>query len=531
MKYQILKIGTFAFLFGTICSICVAQDSLKPYSFSNECSCVKDIPLYSLESFNLEQALLEDEEWRSEGHETFRFAKPINVDIDIKEDGLMEVLPGNTRIWRLALESKGAFTLSAKFDSFDFTPNTRLFIYNQDKSDIIALKEDKKHKFRDELITRSIEGDQIIIEINEPFDIENESKFNISHINHSYKDLATYTFPCPDWGYGEATYCIEDINCSDGDDWQVEKDAVLLMVIDSCTVCTGILLNNTDQDGTPYVLTADHCYADYESRYGVSYSTAVSNTVFYFNYESPTCDGIDGSKSQYISGASLKANWADTDFCLLELSSTPSASFNPYYAGWYNLNVAATSAATIHHPGGDVKKISLSNPDSSAVSMDYNVQEEVSWGDHWAVYWDNSMTEGGSSGAALFNQNHRVVGQVHGGHSNCQNWNLLPNGEYEQGPHRPTYFGKLYYSWDGDDTITTRLKDWLNPEDDTNELAGLRLIEDFTITSSTSTSGDIVIFNDVSVQSGTDVVVDITESFKATGTLSIPTGCTLEINP
>jgi hypothetical protein len=281
-----------------------------------------------------------------------------------------------------------------------------------------------------------------------------------------------------------------------------------------------------NEDGTPFVLTADHCYTYYETMYNVSYSTAVANTIFYFDYESPTCDGDSGSMSQYISGASLKANWSTSDFCLLELDETPSPSYSPYYAGWYNLDVAATSAATIHHASGDVKKISLSDPDSSAVSMDYGVQVEVAWGDHWGVYWDNSMTEGGSSGAALFNEDHRVVGQLHGGNSNCQYIDA------DEGPHITSYFGKLFDSWDGTGrTSTNRLVNWLDPDDDTDELAGLRLIDDYTITSSTSTSGDIVKFNDVTVQSGTDLVVNITESFKATGTLSIPSGGTVEISP
>lgn len=33
----------------------------------------------------------------------------------------------------------------------------------------------------------------------------------------------------------------------------------------------------------------------------------------------------------------------------------------PYYLGWTRSNIAATNAVGIHHPQGDIKKISIEN--------------------------------------------------------------------------------------------------------------------------------------------------------------------------
>ena len=43
---------------------------------------------------------------------------------------------------------------------------------------------------------------------------------------------------------------------------------------------------------------------------------------------------------------------------------------------------------------------------------------------HWEVYWDpttngHGVTEGGSSGSPIFNQDKRIVGQLSGGSSIC----------------------------------------------------------------------------------------------------------------
>jgi hypothetical protein len=142
---------------------------------------------------------------------------------------------------------------------------------------------------------------------------------------------------------------------------------------------------------------------------------------------------------------------------LLNLMEDPAINpnINVYYLGWDRTNNTASSGVCIHHPKGAQKKISIEN---NAI---YNYSSSICWGTncsqgtspantHWRVYFDDGTTEGGSSGSPLLNQNHRVIGQLHGGADGCP-------------PNVAKYYGRLDISWNGGGTSTTRLKDWLDP--------------------------------------------------------------------
>jgi len=59
-------------------------------------------------------------------------------------------------------------------------------------------------------------------------------------------------------------------------------------------------------------------------------------------------------------------------------------------------------------------------------------------------------TEGGSSGSPIFNDDHRIVGQLHGGYAACGN-------------DLSDWYGRIFTSWEGDGTPETRLRDYLDP--------------------------------------------------------------------
>jgi hypothetical protein len=162
--------------------------------------------------------------------------------------------------------------------------------------------------------------------------------------------------------------------------------------------------------------------------------------TFYWNHESSSCSGSTGPTNQTSSGAALRATNANSDFSLLELNARPSAAYNVYYAGFSRSASAPATGTAIHHPAGDIKKISFENDpvvDGGSYSGGWG-------GDHWRILgWDTGTTEGGSSGCPLFNGNHQVVGQLHGGTADC-------SGGWDE-------FGKLSYSW------SAGLSSWLDP--------------------------------------------------------------------
>src|SRR5439155_17440587 len=99
--------------------------------------------------------------------------------------------------------------------------------------------------------------------------------------------------------------------------------------------------------------------------------------------------------TQTVSGATVLGNYASSDFTLLQMSSAPPQSFNVYYSGWSHSASPATETFVIHHPSGDVKKISHdADPPTDGIN----------WGpNHWRIgSYEQGTTEPGSSGSPLF---------------------------------------------------------------------------------------------------------------------------------
>ncbi|MGB1577873.1 MAG: hypothetical protein ACPG9S_07630, partial [Flavobacteriales bacterium] len=142
-----------------------------------------------------------------------------------------------------------------------------------------------------------------------------------------------------------------------------------------------------------------------------------------------------------------------SDFLLVEVEDPIDDSWIPYFAGWDATGFNGNNGVGIHHPSGDRKKIStFINP-----LINSNV---YALGAHWRVIWastetNHGVTETGSSGSPIFDENHRILGTLTGGASFCDS------------PNSPDYYGKVSYHWDGANPIpeSMRLKAFLDPFD------------------------------------------------------------------
>jgi hypothetical protein len=243
--------------------------------------------------------------------------------------------------------------------------------------------------------------------------------------------------------FGSSGNCNMNVACPDGAPYQNHIRATVMLVSGSNGFCTGSMINNTMNDGTPYVLTANHCYSN------------PANWIFRFNWQSATCNNPNSSPSFVsLSGATLRARRTPSDFCLVEITGglqngTVPASYNTYFPGWDNSDTPPTSAVCVHHPSGDIKKISF---DDNALSS-ANGMGSSEANSQWRLVWDRSTTtEPGSSGSPLFDQNGRIVGQLWGGGASCSNLSS------------PDYYGKVSYSWEpAGSNSTNQLKYWLDP--------------------------------------------------------------------
>ena len=219
------------------------------------------------------------------------------------------------------------------------------------------------------------------------------------------------------------------MSCSEFSDWDAEiRSVAMILTSGGSRICTGALVNNVRQDLTPYFLTANHCLG------------GESNWIFMFNYESPVCNNQNGPTNMTLSGATLLDNGSTSDFALLEISEYPPESYEVHYAGWSAINVAPQEPVAIHHPSGDIKKISFD--DDAGISDAWSGTA----GSHWRIAdWEDGTTEPGSSGSPLFDNNHRIVGQLHGGEASCS-YNVND------------YYGKFSTSWG------LGLSDFLDPD-------------------------------------------------------------------
>ena len=72
---------------------------------------------------------------------------------------------------------------------------------------------------------------------------------------HGYRDANGYNDPSQK-DLNDSDDCNMDVDCPIGDDWELQKNhnkrSVGLMLLMNNSLCSGALINNTENDGTPY---------------------------------------------------------------------------------------------------------------------------------------------------------------------------------------------------------------------------------------------------------------------------------------
>ena len=386
---------------------------------------------------NIEALKQEDAEVDQTGSGPWRFGFNNYTTLNTSNAGSWKTLENGDKIWRLYIECENALTVNLTFSDLILPNGNELYIYNP-KKDFILGKFTQKHTYLGKLGAELVPGSKSIVEYYVP--VGNDLGFvNICTVTHGYRTA----FEFQEKAFGSSGACNMNVNCTDGLPWQQQRNGAVMLVSGSNGFCSGSLINNTLNDGKPYVLTANHCYSD------------PTNWIFRFNWQSVGCMSPGSSPSfQSLSGAVLRARRTPSDFCLVEITgglegnSVP-LSFQPYFSGWNNTDTPPTSTVCIHHPSGDIKKIAFDDDAASAVQAMGSSEAASSW----QVSWDrNTTTEGGSSGSPLFDQNHRIIGQLWGGGASCQNLSS------------PDYYGRLHNSWEPTGSNSTnQLKYWLDP--------------------------------------------------------------------
>ncbi len=363
-----------------------------------------------------------------------RIAIPIGLDIDfVKQASWINDM--NFSYGRLTINAANAKSLSLNFNKFLLPEGTEMYIYNENGNMVtgpITAQENNKNKIWGSSI---YEGGKLTIEVKIPLNTKDELLLNISNVAYGYKKV----FYDRIYGFGQSESCNINVLCPLGNAYQQEKYSVALLLMGNGGIlASGAMVNNTCNLNIPYFLTANHVYLS---------DNNVAQWRFVFQYWSPQCTPSQDDLSNILfNGSTLRANNALSDFCLVELNQTPDISTNITYAGWNNGLVANAGVAGIHHPDGDVMKISQDN--NPIIRSGGNVYNNAT---HWEVHWTQGITASGSSGSPLFDNNRRIIGQLHGGTSLCAT------------PNAPDWYGSFDVSWSGGTTNATRLSNWLDP--------------------------------------------------------------------
>ena len=437
-----MKVGLsfFALLFFT--TISYAQNDSRLAKGINPISTVQKVVL----PVQNNEALLQEELNRRSQNTAPRFALDLEVDITPSTHGNWEISANGALVWRLVIESAGAKSINLGFTKYNMPKEGSMILYSPDYQNIIGPFTPADNEEHEQLWTPVLPSDIIVIEVQLPQKSQSELSLELKYVNHDFL------------GFGAVASgsCNIDVICGALDGWaQIDnyRDIIRSVAVigsEGVTFCTGFLVNNTRNDCTPFFMTAKHCSIT---------SANAPSVVAYWNFENSYCREIgsddnsndgDGSLNIFNTGAIHRAGGSATDFTLLELDDPVSENANAFFAGWSIEAIEPTSAIGIHHPGGDEKRISFDN-DELMLTNGLNSNPDANFTHIRVIDWDHGTTELGSSGSPLFDQNKRVVGQLHGGAAACSN-------------DKSDWYGAFAVSWEGGGTSSTRLKNWLDPD-------------------------------------------------------------------
>jgi len=450
---------TFILLFAFIFQV-NAQNTQRPVPESWNIATIEKVAPIELEKPNLAPLKAEDAVNDLDKSIPWRFGYDHFVDYGLDTAGKWHTLPNGDRIWRVNFISPGALTMNLIFDRYHIPVGGKVYIYNGDHSQILNVFTHQHNNPEEILGTWMVDGQSIWIEYFEPKKVSGQGRLNIGNVIHGYRTLR---YPDTDADNPEALNdsgaCNVDVNCditgtstTANDIKNDVKKSVGMIVVGGNGNCTGALVNNTNNDGTPYFLTANHCLGGSVAGWAFRFNWASDASVADCATNAPS---VDNSFIQTASGGILRASNSQSDMALIEITDAAFFAGSPdvVWAGWNRSTTAVPSLNVgVHHPSGDIQKVcvDLQGATRTATNFNGNPTTQV-----WRIAdWDLGVTEPGSSGSPLFDQNGLIIGKLSGGSAACSGTN--DNGGFD-------IYGRFGVSWDFGTTNSTQLKFWLDP--------------------------------------------------------------------
>ena len=438
-----------------------------PYSFLNNIN-------FSINTNSIIQPSKSEIELASiDNRQAYRVGILKATDLSMSKNGTWINHPNGSKSGFLKIRCESALGLSLFFENFSIPEGAEMFIYNANKKHLIGKFNSITNSNNHLTHTQVIEGEEITIEYFEPNYAIGNLKIDIHKVGYIFRGFEDFLEPfksnSSSFNSKIAEFCQVDVACSpENIGWSEQIDAVVHFTYTDPNyiyVCSSSVINNTSQDCSPYILTAWHCDEPTANQ-------NLNGYTWYWNYQKTSCQPnantsnppkgnetmINGvvkatSGSGTLNNPPSSNQVAGSDFTLIELNTNIPSNYNAYYAGWDRASSSSSNGVSIHHPSGSAKKISTFNSNLSSTS--YN---GGAFNAHWQVYWDattngHGVTEPGSSGSPIFNQDKKIVGQLSGGSSICSSPNSFND-----------LYGKFSTNWASNgSTSGSQLKPWLDP--------------------------------------------------------------------
>ena len=261
-----------------------------------------------------------------------RFAYPVLCNYTMDNSGVWQRLADGTKIWRLKLTIPGALSIHAYYDRFWLPEGSKFFVYSEETqqsigaitSEFIGGSEEDPISFA----TALIYGETVVFEYYQPPSVEENPIVSINRIDYGYRLFHEG---------GRGSECRMEIGGLT--DALVNQSRAVTSIIvpdgSGSAYFTGALVNNTNNDNTPYLLTTGRSVL----HAGLDALGNANAAQWLFLWD----DSTYGNNILSTTGATIVANGnyanqsnLETDFALLRLSQDPRAlpEFFPCYLGW-----------------------------------------------------------------------------------------------------------------------------------------------------------------------------------------------------
>ena len=346
--------------------------------------------------------------------------------------------PSGERAWQGVLQLEEAGWNTLYFDQYQLNRGDMLFITNEE-GEVRGAFTEANNVSSHSLTTAPLYGERLIVYYYPASGERRALPWRLSTITTALLTAVGEELPPAVGGHkgsGSPWFIVKGLECAEATVRHPEVERIarseILLVVRGRFFSSGTLINNSRQDGEALVLTAAHCLNNSYACRDLDYvRQSAEQTVFYFNYFSPTGDPlINGIEEQTLAGAELVAFNEEHDMCLLRITGVKPdvpqgqcaipPSYRPYLAGWNAERDFPVPVIGIHHPKASVRRYNRADEKPPLESYDMT-SVPVRWvNSHLHIKkWDIGTTAGGSSGAGLFDKNHHLIGALTGGSSYC----------------------------------------------------------------------------------------------------------------